>query len=314
VYSCRKMSGVAAMVRPKRHPLLRMDVSTLSYTVHLRIAEQLHLHDDLDALERTEPSEEQRVWLKRLVVNSKRDVDMFLRMVVKAGPVEAYVRRGKGEASKDLRERVLRASVNMAPSGSGVVVLRNARRVLVLTCAHCVPRCDVGALNVVVAADGSVATSVCVAVDEVADVALLEMSVKPDSILEVLPVADLAAADFAASLPRNVLVCGNPVSPGRSGHRYLPFQFSTGTAEQVAKGDIDPAVPNRGFGYGAELGGLKHNAWTFWGHSGSPLVDTASGEVVGIHNSWDPSNGKRHAVSLPIIRRFFDAHADLFAT
>ena len=51
------------------------------------------------------------------------------------------------------------------------------------------------------------------------------------------------------------------------------------------------------------LGRTKHDAWTYWGHSGSPLFDH-SGAVVGIHNSWDSTTAMRHAVPHQVIVKF----------
>ena len=42
---------------------------------------------------------------------------------------------------------------------------------------------------------------------------------------------------------------------------------------------------------------LMHTCWTYWGHSGAPLID-ASGKVCGLHCSWDPHSGMRHAQKL----------------
>merc|ERR1711971_724491 len=55
------------------------------------------------------------------------------------------------------------------------------------------------------------------------------------------------------------------------------------------------------------LGGTKHNAWTYWGHSGSPLLNQF-GFIVGLHNSWDERNGMRHAVTLEAIHWFLQLH------
>jgi hypothetical protein len=53
------------------------------------------------------------------------------------------------------------------------------------------------------------------------------------------------------------------------------------------------------------MGGTKHDAWTYWGHSGSPLFDER-GRIVALHNSWDSSNAMRHAVRFEAIRHHLD--------
>ena len=51
------------------------------------------------------------------------------------------------------------------------------------------------------------------------------------------------------------------------------------------------------------LGKQKHDAWTYWGHSGSPIFNHA-GQLVALHNSWDSATAMRHAVPLTAIRHF----------
>lgn len=60
-----------------------------------------------------------------------------------------------------------------------------------------------------------------------------------------------------------------------------------------------------------EIGALKHTCWTYWGHSGAPLIhaDTRApggGDfaLVGLHSSWDDRTGMRRGVALVAIRAF----------
>ena len=65
-----------------------------------------------------------------------------------------------------------------------------------------------------------------------------------------------------------------------------------------------------------EIGALKHDCWTYWGHSGAPLViDTGKrarssesdiGRLVGLHSSWDEETGMRRGVGLEAIREFMN--------
>jgi V8-like Glu-specific endopeptidase len=41
----------------------------------------------------------------------------------------------------------------------------------------------------------------------------------------------------------------------------------------------------------AEIGALMHDAWTYWGHSGAPLVAEGDGGLVGVHSSWEEGRG-----------------------
>ena len=48
------------------------------------------------------------------------------------------------------------------------------------------------------------------------------------------------------------------------------------------------------------LGALRHSAWTYWGHSGAPLLsvlgDGGRVGVCGLHSSWNDANLARHGV------------------
>ena len=91
------------------------------------------------------------------------------------------------------------------------------------------------------------------------------------------------------------MVIGQPGTrtPGGEATGYQPWHVSLGKIRGF-----------RGEPLGDQsLGGIKHDAWTYWGHSGSPLLD-ASGRIVGLHNSWDASTAMRHAVRHEAILEF----------
>lgn len=46
----------------------------------------------------------------------------------------------------------------------------------------------------------------------------------------------------------------------------------------------------------SEIGALKHNCWTYCGHSGAPLIAAESGELIGLHSSWDDQTGMRRGI------------------
>ncbi|KAJ5297653.1 hypothetical protein N7508_007902 [Penicillium antarcticum] len=54
----------------------------------------------------------------------------------------------------------------------------------------------------------------------------------------------------------------------------------------------------------SEIGTLKHTAWTYWGHSGAPLLRRSDGALLGLHSSWDDTTTMRHGVPLAAIRSF----------
>ena len=71
----------------------------------------------------------------------------------------------------------------------------------------------------------------------------------------------------------------------------------------------------------SEIGALRHDCWTYWGHSGAPLVEMASeqkarsrtgkldergGRLVGLHSSWDEETGMRRGVGWEALRAFLE--------
>ena len=154
----------------------------------------------------------------------------------------------------------------------------------------------VGRVREVITARGDVRGAECVAADETRDLAILRL-------LDSVP-AGLTATRVA---PRGgdgvgvrVIAVGNPhdrdlEAPAGSAPRatgFAPFYVSVGEVVDVAK------TPTR-----RGLGRLKHACWTYWGHSGCPIVDER-GELVGVHTSWDDRDAARHGACLEDARGF----------
>lgn len=168
--------------------------------------------------------------------------------------------------------------------GSGVCVHPSG---LVLTNAH-VAR-EIGARWLVAFPDGGQFVGACVALNRKWDLALI--GAKMDA---TFPYARIADAPPRLGDP---LICiGQPATMAPSGQptQHQPFHVSTGRVLEV---DDDP------LGDQSRLGKVRHSAWTYWGHSGSPLFD-ARGRIVALHNSWDATDNQRHAVSWEAIRQF----------
>lgn len=58
----------------------------------------------------------------------------------------------------------------------------------------------------------------------------------------------------------------------------------------------------------SDIGTLKHNAWTYWGHFGAPLLRWSDGALLGLHSSWDDATAMRHGVPLIAIWAFLREH------
>lgn len=78
--------------------------------------------------------------------------------------------------------------------------------------------------------------------------------------------------------------------------KYNLVEISEGVFRGMVK-DKDPQDNE-------EIGSLKHDAWTYWGHSGAPLVREIDGTLVGLHSSWDSENGMRHGSPTVAIEEF----------
>lgn len=78
--------------------------------------------------------------------------------------------------------------------------------------------------------------------------------------------------------------------------KYNLVEVSQGTFRGMVEG-ADPQD-------NSEIGSLKHNCWTYWGHSGAPLVRETDGRLVGLHSSWDDATAMRHGVPLAAIKAF----------
>lgn len=58
----------------------------------------------------------------------------------------------------------------------------------------------------------------------------------------------------------------------------------------------------------SEIGALMHDCWTYWGHSGAPLLAWSTGQLAGLHSSWDDETAMRRGVALEAIREFLKEH------
>ena len=78
---------------------------------------------------------------------------------------------------------------------------------------------------------------------------------------------------------------------------FTPFWSSRGALQ----GELAPELA-----LAKGVGPQRHSCWTYWGHSGCPIVraDDGQAHIVALHNSWDDSNGQRHGVPLRALREF----------
>jgi len=166
------------------------------------------------------------------------------------------------------------SGVNLRPEG------------LILTNAHVAK--SIGARYVVLFPDGRRFAGATVAIDATLDLALVALEEA-----DALPVAPVARR--APRVGDAVTVIGQPGTQTPEGEPtgYDRFHVSVGRI----RGFLDDRLGDQA------LGRTKHDAWTYWGHSGSPLFNR-EGAIVALHNSWDSTTAMRHAVTWEAVVHF----------
>ena len=80
---------------------------------------------------------------------------------------------------------------------------------------------------------------------------------------------------------------------------------------EISEGYFRGLVPKVDPQDNSTIGALMHDAWTYWGHSGAPLLDLADGSLLGLHSSWDSETAMRHGVPHVAIQRFLQQNLPL---
>ena len=214
-------------------------------------------------------------------------------------------------------EFAMEAAVHIIPSGSGTH-LGNG---WVLTCAHCVAHDDyidsddnddneedkIGRAVELINARGETFGSVCAKVCNEADLALLK--ILDGDYEHISPLGCISLASKGSDGDGiDIFALGNPCDTDledvgrKSKNGFNPFHVSKG--KLVSKLNRSEA---RKLGLGRQI----HSAWTYWGHSGCPLLslnqtdkEDCTVQIVGIHNSWDDRNANRHGIPLDDLWEF----------
>ncbi|KAF2242844.1 trypsin-like serine protease [Trematosphaeria pertusa] len=205
---------------------------------------------------------------------------------------------------------------------------------LLLTCSHCVADDAATALDPttpphwLIFATGEVVKAVCVAWDPQRDLALLRVIAaepptlpqsqflshshsNPKSMHQTLtfPHASLFPSSHPLQPSTPLLCIGHPgsedleVSKPGVATGYDVLHISSGAYRGLALGQ--DAQDN------SEIGALMHDCWTYWGHSGAPLLERRTGELVGLHSSWDEETGMRRGVPGEAVRAFLGEYTEV---
>lgn len=190
-------------------------------------------------------------------------------------------------------------------AGTAICISSNG---LLLTCFHCVAETIEELANPkartkwLLFASGRAVKAECIAWDPRRDLALLKVvAAQPEPGSSVSTNEDNKLSFPWISLARTAPVVGTPlVCIGHPGAEDLesntPGRKTGYDVLHVSEGEY------RGYAEGAdpqdnsEIGALMHNCWTYWGHSGAPLVERDTGMLVGLHSSWDKRTGIRRGI------------------
>ncbi|PPQ71114.1 hypothetical protein CVT26_011594 [Gymnopilus dilepis] len=220
-------------------------------------------------------------------------------------------------------QSVVNATLVFAQEDAGTAVCI-APEGIILTCSHCVAESeeefDDSVQKWLIFASGQVVKTKCIAWDPRRDLALLRVVASQElpgstsghpspQVSASIPFPSFPFITLAAAPPskREALICvGHPGSEDLEASKpgvktdYDVLHVSTGTFRGYAAGqDIQD---------NSEIGALKHDCWTYWGHSGAPLVAQGSGKLVGLHSSWDDQTGMRRGVGFEALKAFLDEH------
>lgn len=202
-------------------------------------------------------------------------------------------------------------AVCIAPSG------------LVLTCAHCVAETpEEYAANKphwLIFSSGQVVRAQCVAWDAKRDLALLRIvaAERPDKVESPASEISFPFARIARQPPlapkkkqaAPLLCIGHP---GSEDLEAVPASTSSTPIASgydvlhISYGHYRGLAPDQDVQDNSDIGALQHDCWTYWGHSGAPLIDAESGEIIGLHSSWDDETGMRRGVGWEALKQFLE--------
>ncbi|KAL0931391.1 AT hook domain-containing protein [Colletotrichum truncatum] len=196
-------------------------------------------------------------------------------------------------------------------AGTAVCISRDG---ILLTCSHCVAETadefDKSKSHWLLFASGQVVEAKTLVWDSRRDLALLKVIAAQEPPSSTTSDPSRAAVGFpfitpATSPPplKSRLVCvghpgSNDLEAAETGIQtgYDMLHLSTGTFRGCVEGqDVQD---------NSDIGALMHTCWTYWGHSGAPLIERRTGRLVGLHSSWDDKTGMRRGIALEAIQGF----------
>jgi len=187
---------------------------------------------------------------------------------------------------------------------------------LLLTCSHCVAETEEeltsSKVKWLLFASGQVVKADCVAWDPKRDIALLRIVAAQRDHQSSTTIGSSTQHSFI--FPSITLSPNSPATNtlllciGHPGSEDLecgtPGQKTDYDVLHVSKGAFHGYALGQDPHDNSEIGALMHDCWTYWGHSGAPLVERDTGNLVGLHSSWDDQTGMRRGVGWDALRAF----------
>ena len=160
-----------------------------------------------------------------------------------------------------------------------------------LTCSHCISETPVewqaNRCKWLLFYTGLAVFAECQVYDSVKDLALLkiitiECAQPEDGMIPLF--SHVSPAQLPPKIRTPIFCLGQPgaddlESETKRKTKYNLIEISEGSFRGMVK-DADPYNNTK-------IGTLKHDAWTYWGHSGAPLLRVEDGTLIGLHSSWD---------------------------
>ncbi|KAH8172781.1 trypsin-like peptidase domain-containing protein [Sarocladium implicatum] len=215
--------------------------------------------------------------------------------------------RRRGEAL----DVIVNATLVFAQEEAGTAICVSPRGFL-LTCSHCVAETEEelrwDKIHWLLFSSGQAVAAETVIWDPKRDLALL-MIVRasfpaPSSSPSSSSFPYLRLAHDSPKLRTALLCIGHPGSEDLE--TSTPGVQTNYDVLVLSTGKFHGLDPDQDAQDNSEIGALMHDCWTYWGHSGAPLVEQKSGLLVGVHSSWDDETGMRRGVGWEAVKAFLE--------
>ncbi|KXS98150.1 hypothetical protein AC578_9412 [Pseudocercospora eumusae] len=203
-----------------------------------------------------------------------------------------------------LTQAVIRTFVFAGESAGTAVCVSPAG--LLLTCSHCVAesRAELKSKSRswLLTSNGQPVQASCAAWDHKRDLALLQIVTAP-SLFTRDGFSFFANLCLCSQAYRSTTLRSEDTEAATSG---LPTGYDV---LHISDGRFRGLAPGQDVQDNSDIGALQHDCWTYWGHSGAPLIEKVSGKLIGLHSSWDDQTGMRcRGIALQAIQEFLAEH------